>query len=145
VRRIRTEPSQEPRWDDVLAFLPELEAPDFEAGEMVWKEGQFPYYDLAPVGMRLHRALYESGVMIEFNWSKWGRRADELMHDPRALGRARLVTLRKLLYGHVRYDRFCDGHFGSVLESGHIAAVLRRAAHLLGAAPQRGRPSSTKR
>ena len=127
-----------PHWGDVLAFLPELEAPDFEAGRMVWKEGQFPYYDLAPVGMRLHQALYESGVMIEFNWSAWGRRADELMHDPRALGRARLVTLRKLLYGHVRYDRFCDGHFGSVLESGHIAAILRRAAYLLGAGPQSG-------
>jgi hypothetical protein len=123
---------EEPRWDDVLAFLPELEAPGFDAGDMVWEEGQFPYFNLTPVGTRLYRTLYDSGVPLEFNWSKWGRRADELMHDPRALGRARLVTLRKLLYGHVRYDRFCEGHFGLVLESGHIAAVLRRAAHLLG-------------
>jgi hypothetical protein len=29
---------------------------------------------------------------------------------------------------HVRKDRFCEGHFGAVLESGHIAAILRRVA-----------------
>jgi hypothetical protein len=30
----------------------------------------------------------------------------------------------------VRYQRFCDGHIGEVIKSGHITAILRRLKQL---------------
>ncbi len=126
-----------PRWDDLLVFLPELESPDFAPGESHMPEGHLPYYSLGDTGSRLMKACYASGVMVDFDWAAWQAPARELAENPRALERADLLTLRKLLTGHLRNDRFCEGHFGEVLESGHIAAILRRAAQLLGAAPPR--------
>lgn len=136
--------TQEPRWDIVLAFLPELESPNFVAGEFHEPEGQFPYYSLGNTSSRLMAACYDSGVMVDFDWPAWEAPARELRQNPRALEQADLLTLRKLLTGHLRNDRFCEGHFGAVLESGHITAILRRAAHLHGAAPRRGSAPSTK-
>ena len=133
-----------PRWGEILAFLPELESPDFVAEEVCAPEGQFPFYSLSETGGRLMVACYQAGIMVDFDWTKWEAPARELMQKPRALEQADLLTLRKLLTGHLRNDRFCEGHFGEVLESGHIAAILRRVAYLLGAGPQSGSAPSTK-
>jgi hypothetical protein len=130
-----------PRWGDVLAFLPELESPDFVAGEFHMPEGHFSFYSLADTRARLMVACYDSGIMVDFDWAAWDAPARELRENPAALEQANLLTLRKLLTGHLRNDRFCEGHFGAVLESGHITAILRRAAQLLGqATPPHGAP-----
>ena len=44
--------------------------------------------------------------------------------------RHRLTTCIKLIMASVRYERFCDGHLGEVIKSGHIAAILRRLEQL---------------
>jgi hypothetical protein len=44
--------------------------------------------------------------------------------------RARLTTCIKLIMASVRYQRFCDGHLGEVIKSGHITAVLRKLKQL---------------
>ena len=41
-------------------------------------------------------------------------------------GTSRLATCIKLITGHLRSERFCDGHLHSVFESGHLTAILRR-------------------
>jgi hypothetical protein len=72
------------------------------------------------------KALYAQNVIISFDWTGWRREAQRYQTDPRALATADLLTLCKLLTLHVRADRFSEGHLASVLESGHITAVLRR-------------------
>jgi len=42
----------------------------------------------------------------------------------------RLATCIKLITASLRYERFCDGHLGDVIKSGHIAAILRRLKQL---------------
>ncbi len=75
-------------------------------------------------------ALYESGVVYSFDWTTWQGHAQRLTENERALARASLSTLRKLLVLHVRNDRFCEGHLAEVMESGHLVGILRRVALL---------------
>lgn len=76
------------------------------------------------------RALYESGVVYNFDWVEWQGEAERLVRSDGALEQADLSTLRKLLVLHVRKDRFCEGHFAEMLDSGHVRAILRRVAAL---------------
>lgn len=70
--------------------------------------------------------LYEQKIIIVFDWTSWGDEVKRYQAEPEALARANLLTLRKLLTAHIRADRFVEGRLASVLESGHIAAILRR-------------------
>lgn len=72
--------------------------------------------------------LYATHVVYSFDWSKWQEVAEHLYEDPVALRTASLSDLRKLLTVHARKDRFCDGHFEAVFDSGHLVAVLREVA-----------------
>ena len=84
-----------------------------------------PYVDYAPEVSRLLDALYERNVVLPFDWSAWLEEAERYL-DPAAVAAASLLDVRRLLTLHVRQERFCDGHFAEMVESGHIAAVLRR-------------------
>jgi hypothetical protein len=52
------------------------------------------------------------------------------VNDSALVGRARLNTCIKLITASLRYERFCDGHLGEVIKSGHVAAILRRLKRL---------------
>lgn len=69
--------------------------------------------------------MYKNRWIIDFDWPSWGDEARRYEHEE-ILATADLETIRKLLTGHVRNDRFCEGHLLSVLESGLITAILRR-------------------
>jgi hypothetical protein len=79
------------------------------------------------------KELYHTHVVYSFDWPKWQGISESLYEDPAALKAATLSDLRKLLTVHARKDRFCDGHFEAVFESGHLVAVLREVANRLGA------------
>ena len=68
---------------------------------------------------------------LRLRLAAWQRVAERYMREPSILARARLPTLRKLLTLHARKDRFCEGHFAAVLESGHFLAILKRVETLL--------------
>jgi len=121
----------------VLAFLPELEAQDFRAGSWGSRPGEMPYFEPSGVTERLVQALYESGVVYNFDWVKWQDEAERLVQSDPGLDHADLSTLRNLLVLHVRNDRFCEGHFAEMLESGHVCAILRRVA-VLTSTPNKG-------
>lgn len=44
--------------------------------------------------------------------------------------KATLKTCIKLLTLHARKERFVDGHFASMVQSGHITAILYRLSNL---------------
>jgi hypothetical protein len=75
--------------------------------------------------------LYTASVVVDFDWLSWQQQAFEYCKQPSRLHAARLSTLRKLLTLHARQDRFVEGHLVSMLESGHITAILKRAAAII--------------
>jgi uncharacterized protein DUF6508 len=117
-------------WAAVLAFLPVFEQPGFSPGQ--W-EGEYfsAFYSYYPEVLRFLETLDSAGVIYGFDWPAWQREAERYMREPSVLARARLPTLRKLLTLHARKDRFCEGHFAAVLESGHIIAILKRVETLV--------------
>jgi hypothetical protein len=112
--------------DALLRFLPIFEQPGYVFGEWHSPEGQFPYYAMHREAMEFVQALYSQQIVFSFDWPSWQEEAKRFVADPEALKTADLLTLRKLLTTHVRKDRFVEGHMASMLECGHIAAILRR-------------------
>lgn len=106
-------------WTRLLSLLPAFEQTDTVSGEQV--SGEY---------MRFMEALYQSGALYIFEWSRLHEEAERLFENPRALKEAEEPTLRQLLTFHARKDRFAEGHFDEILESGHITAILRRLQHL---------------
>ena len=112
--------------DAILQYLPIFETQDYQFGQWVKPEGQFPYFSFSPEVDEFIGALRKQGMIIPFDWTSWRKEAERYQADPKALETADLLTLRKLLTVHVRAERFAEGHLASVFESGHIAAVLHR-------------------
>lgn len=112
--------------DVILEYIPRLEAPDFSPGEWQGGAGQMPYFRDSDTVSDFRRALSQQGVLIVFDWPAWQTEAERYMQDPQALAAAPLIDLRRLLTTHIRADRFHEGHFASVVEDGHILAILRR-------------------
>jgi hypothetical protein len=117
-------PIQPEQLDAVLRFLPIFEQPGVVFGEWRSPEGQVPYYSMTGEAMDFFRAIQP--ILFPFDWPSWQEEAEKYVVDPQALATAGLLALRKLLTTHVRKDRFVEGHFGAMLESGHITAILRR-------------------
>ena len=73
---------------------------------------------------------YENGfVLMDFEWSTW-EGARRITERPEVLASADLETICKLLTVHARSDRFCEGHFGEVIENGQMLAIMRRLAEV---------------
>jgi hypothetical protein len=112
--------------DAVLEFLPIFEKLGYVFGEWHSAEGQFPYYSMSREVMDFVQALYDQQVVFSFDWPSWQEEAKRYVSDPEALETADVLTLRMLLTTHIRKDRFVEGHLTSMLECGHITAILRR-------------------
>jgi hypothetical protein len=112
--------------DAILKYLPFFEEQDYQFGQWVEPEGQFPYFSFSPEVEEFIDALHKQGMIIPFDWTSWREEAERYQTDAKALETADLLTLRKLLTVHVRAERFAEGHLASVFESGHIAAILHR-------------------
>ena len=120
-----------PDWTQAIGFLAVFEAPDFRFGNWRQPEGQFGYYEYNPEVLLFIGALNDASIVLDFAWGAWQPKALRYSEDPARLERARLLTIRKLLTLHLRKDRFVEGHLAEMLESGHITAILRRAASLV--------------
>lgn len=141
------EPMPDPDLRILVRFLPEFERPDFSPGD--WSPMQqaedgaytMPYVTLSPVVEEFVQAAYDGGwVLCDFDWPKWKEteEAITLYRDPDALTRATPHQLAQLLTVFIRQDRFVEGALLDDVKSGHVLAILRRAAELLGS----GEPSS---
>lgn len=71
-----------------------------------------------------------AGVIPDgFNWVDWQSDVAQYIDNPALLNAADLETCAKLLFVHVRKDRFCEGHLAGMLENGHIAATSIAEEH----------------
>ncbi|MGE3076492.1 MAG: DUF6508 domain-containing protein [Dehalococcoidia bacterium] len=89
-----------------------------------------PYFDYSPEILAFMRACGENGWIEVFDWGAWQPEALRYHESPDRLGGASVEDIRKLLTLHIRKDRFSEGHFAAMVESGHIAAILRRLAEI---------------
>jgi len=112
--------------DAILRFLPVFERPDYVFGEWHSSEGQLPYYSMSRETRTFVKALYDQQIIFSFDWTSWQEETERYVSAPETLETTDLLVLRKLLTTHVRKDRFIEGHLASMLECGHITAILRR-------------------
>jgi len=115
----------------VLRLIPSLEHGEVPISK--WTKGRtrngvttLPMEVTSPAVNRLVSALYDNGFIVNFDWTSWQETAALYVKDPSRLATADLETLQKLLTTHARKDRFCGGHFTSMISNGHIMAILRR-------------------
>lgn len=118
--------------DAVLAFLPIFEQPGFSAGQWAGGSNQMPYFAYRPEVNEFVSTLYAQEFIVVFDWTAWQEEANHFRLDPAALVQADLLTVCKLLTTHIRADRFVEGHLAQIIESGHLAAILRRLKQLRG-------------
>jgi hypothetical protein len=118
---------------ELLAFLPGFEAPHrayvkrWEGGAGSDKVSTFPF------------PVYEEDVVAFFIaagqswWSDYGYRPEQaaaMVQDDAIITGATLGELRTMLTYCVRGERFADGHWAHLLETGRVQAILRRLAEL---------------
>ena len=125
----------------VLArFLPVVESADFNAGEWApvrrLEDGAFhmPFVIWSDATTEFVQAAYDGGwVLQEFNWPEWAAsdEAQAFAKDPERIAAASARQLAQLLTIFIRQDRFVEGALTGAFESGHIPAIVRRAANLL--------------
>ena len=116
--------------DAVLIFLPIFERKDFIPSIIKSPPGQLPYHVFADELNQFHCAVYDNGFVSSFKWPGWQEEAQRYVNHPELLREASLQIIRKLITVHVRKERFCEGHLPTMLENGHIVAVLKRLKDL---------------
>ena len=117
-------------WPAVLRFLPVFERSDFVFSEWITSANTFPYCNYNDDVVAFMTALYDAGVVADFNWPDWQQDAEIFVADRKKVAEADLWTLQRLLTLHVRKERFCEGHLDAMLKSEHITAILRRIAEI---------------
>ena len=128
------EPITRAKIDELLRFLPLFEKPGAKFVER-WvglertkgRPAQVPY------------PKYTDDVLAFFKlagqgcWSDYGYKpaeASKMLADEKSIARATLPEIKSMLTFCVRGERFGDGLWEHVLESGRITAILRRLAVL---------------
>ena len=134
------DPGLAARIDAITLYLPIFEQPE-RVGE--WAGGQrdaqgvihMPWFEYSREALTFFRACSANGWVEVFDWQAWAGEAERYVKEPARLEQASLTTVQKLLTLHIRNDRFMEGHFAAMAQSGHIAAILRRLQAIRGSLP----------
>jgi hypothetical protein len=119
-------------------LLPILESPDADFGH--WelpppRDGVYTmgWFEFGPAAEAFRAAVGRGGWIVVFDWRTWleSDRGRTLRESPAAVADATVEELGHLLTAIIRSDRFVEGSIVGAFESGHLAAIARRAAVLL--------------
>jgi hypothetical protein len=122
------------KMDELLRFLPLFEIPnrqyvkDWGGGETT-AEGTIT----VPYPIYCDDVLQFYTLAGQTHWSDFDyspREAYDMLRDDECISTASLDELRTMFTYCVRGERFADGHWAHMLESGRIVALLRRLAAL---------------
>lgn len=120
--------------DAVLEYLPIFQREDFlPVVANAWSPDGPVFFGFEYWARELSEfqmALYDNGFITSFNWPDWQEEARRLYEHPELIKLIDLETIRQLFIVHVRKERFCEGHFSSVVESGHVLLLLERLKEL---------------
>lgn len=118
---------------ELVAFLPQLYAKGFQP-VIKWHGGrrsggvfELPRPEYNPVVEDFFR-LASQDVWCDFDYDPV-RTGDDLQ-TPGFIQKASLSEIRTLLTFCVRGERFCDGHWGAMIEQGYIRSILERLTEI---------------
>ena len=124
----------------LAAFLPRLEAANFQSGEWTVPERteagviELGGFNPSSVVSDFVTRCYEAGWVQwpDFDWVTWKSSAEavHLHDDPTAIERATPEQVSRLLTVLIRQDRFAEGTLDAAYESGFLVRILRRIATL---------------
>ena len=122
------------RMDELLRFLPLFEEPD-RAYVREWGGGEVTDDGSIQVPYPIYcDDVYEFFALAgQTRWSDFEydpREAYAMLSDDKFIATASLDEIRTMLTYCVRGERFGDGHWAHMLETGRILALLRRLAAL---------------
>ena len=116
--------------EELVAFLPRLSAPGFKpiidwgGGE---EDAEGSYVMPWPNYERVVEEFYKRAAA-----SCWTDRryepgeAGRMLEDKELIKAANLSQIKTMLTYCVRGERFCDGHWGTMIEEGHVQRILER-------------------
>ncbi|MCU0521759.1 MAG: DUF6508 domain-containing protein [Anaerolineae bacterium] len=122
--------------EELVAFLPRLYAEGFTPFKQ-WHGGtpdakgiiHMPYPEYHELVDEFLRALSNEC------WRDYDYRpevAGSMLADEAAVKAASLDEIKSMLTYFVRGERFSDGHWGALIEGGHVRRLLERLAKLVG-------------
>lgn len=119
--------------DELLAFLPKLCNEDFRPVKR-WHSGEqengviaMPHPEYASVAREFFQAASKECWMDRHYQPET---AAAMLGDAQVVQNADLSQIRTMLTYCVRGERFCDGHWGKMIEDGHICRLLRRLSSI---------------
>jgi hypothetical protein len=120
--------------DELLAFLPRLAADGF-VPVREWGGGEkdakgvyvmpWPRYDAI-----VDRFFEAAGQDCWMDCDYVPQEAGRMLEDHAAVLRASINEIKTMLTYCVRGERFCDGHWGAMIEGGHVRRLLERLTEL---------------
>ena len=120
--------------DELLAFLPRLTAEGF-APIREWGGGEkqadgayvmpWPRYDAIVI-----RFFETAGQDCWMDFDCVPQEAGRMLEDPALVRRASLDQVKTMLTYCVRGERFGEGHWGAMIEAGHVQRLLERLAEI---------------
>ena len=122
------------KMDQLLRFLPQFENPDREYVKE-WGGGE----TTSDGAVTVPYPIYCDDVLAFFtlagqtHWADYDYKPQEayrMLSDDDLVSSASLDQIKTMLTYCVRGERFADGHWAHMLESGRIVALLRRLAVL---------------
>lgn len=116
--------------DRLLTYLPRLYAPGFRP-ILRWGGGPTDSPNLCTMPWPEYDEVVEEFFKEASKpcWCDYGYRPEEaglMLGDSSAVARASLSEVKTMLTFCVRGERFCDGHWGAMIEEGHIRQLLLR-------------------
>jgi hypothetical protein len=120
--------------DELLAFLPRLTADrlvpvrEWGGGE---KDAEGAYVMPWPRYEAVVTELFE--VTGQDCWTDFDyvpQEAGRMLEDPALVRRASIDEIKRMLTYGVRGERFSEGHWGAMIEQGHVRRLLERLAEI---------------
>jgi hypothetical protein len=120
--------------EELVSFLPRLYKEGFNpikkwGGGTKGEDGVFtmPWPEYEPIVVEFFRvASGECWSDYEYNPEE----ARRMLEDEEAVKTADLDQIKTMLTYCVRGERFCDGHWGTMIESGYIRQLLQRLTEI---------------
>jgi len=75
--------------------------------------------------------LYNTGIVIRFDWIKWSEEGKNILSDPKLLNNADLLEIRKIFTIIIRRERFCEGALLQKIKDGTVSRLLERLNAIL--------------
>ena len=118
----------------LVAFLPKLEEEGFSPITR-WEGGPgnhdgataFPWPVYAPL---VHEFIDVASNECWIDFDYLPIEARRMLEDQQAVETADLGQIKTMITYCVRGERFCDGHWGAMIELGHISRLLQRLSQL---------------